>query len=134
MRVLRTYAIQVDFAYVGRQAGGKRDARCGKAVVSGWKTRSVGTCGVVSFPFGDVQNLNLYGAFRAGRDAGRLAAFRQAVVAHVAFADYPAFRVVLRHSVGTVPGAVLATDTGLGVVDHHTCDRVFGVCVDRTAL
>jgi len=46
-------------------------------------------------------------------------------VAHVAFADHTALCVVLRYSVGTIPGAVLTADAGLRVVNHHSGDGIF---------
>src|SRR5262249_299123 len=78
-------------------------------------------------------NLDLNRSFRAGPDASWLTAFGQSVVAHIAFADHSTFGIVLRYSIGTVPSAVPAADTGLRIVNHDTCDEIFRVCVDRTA-
>src|SRR5262249_9524799 len=63
MRVLRTYAVQVNFAGIGRQAHGERNTSCGKAIVSGGKTWSIGACGIVSLPISDVHNLDLNRSF-----------------------------------------------------------------------
>src|SRR4030095_6271036 len=134
MRVLRTYTIEIDFACIRRQTRGKRDARCGKAVVGRRKPRGVGACCIVPLQFGDVHDLDLNGAFGAGADARRFATFGQPVVTHVAFADHSAFRVVLRNSVGTIPGAVLAADTGLRVVDHNAGDGILRVGIYRATL
>src|SRR5437773_2565090 len=58
-------------------------------------------------------------------NARRFAALGQSVVAHVALPDHATFRVVLRHSVRTIPCAVLTADASLGVVDHHSRDWIF---------
>lgn len=54
-------------------------------------------------------------------------------MAHIAFAYDAAIRVVLRNSVGAVPGAVLAPDAGVRVVTDDTGYRIFGVGVHRAA-
>src|SRR5688572_30163805 len=55
-------------------------------------------------------------------------------MAHVALTDDAALGVVLRHAVRTVPGAVLATDTGVGAVLDDAGERILRIGVDRAAL
>src|SRR6185369_13533467 len=70
----------------------------------------------------------------AGIYAGRLAALRQPSVAHIALAHHAAFRVVLRHAVLAVPGAVLAADAGVGAVLDDAGKCIFRVGIDRASL
>jgi len=54
-------------------------------------------------------------------------------VAHVAFAYDAAVGIVLRHAVRTVPGAILAANTGVGAVQNHARDRILGIGFDGAA-
>jgi hypothetical protein len=60
-------------------------------------------------------------------------ALGEAPEAHIALADDAAIRVILRHAVRAIPGAVAATDAGVGAVQHEACDRFFGIGIDRAA-
>ncbi len=53
---------------------------------------------------------------------------------HVALPDDAALRVVLRHTVRTIPRAVLAPDASFRAMQHYTSDRIFGVGIHRTAF
>jgi len=48
-------------------------------------------------------------------------------MAHVALAHDSTLGVILRHSVRAIPNAILATDAGVGTVQDHARDWVFGV-------
>jgi hypothetical protein len=54
-------------------------------------------------------------------------------MAEIALTDDAAFGIVLRHAVGAVPGAVLAADACIGIVDDDACARVFRIGLDGTA-
>ena len=69
---------------------------------------------------------------QAATQAGAMPSLKP-VVAHVAFADNAALGIVLRHAVRAIPGAVLAADAGFGAVNHHACNGIFGVRLDRAA-
>jgi hypothetical protein len=124
--------IQVYFASIGRKIVGKRNARGGETVIGRGKAGRVCGGGIIAFPLCDVHDLDLNRAFGTSPDARGLASFRQTVVAHIAFADDSALRVVLRNSVGTIPGAVLAADTGFRVVNHYSGDGILRIRVNRT--
>jgi hypothetical protein len=51
-------------------------------------------------------------------------------VAHIALADHATLGIVLGDAVGTVPGAVLATDAGVGAVDHDAGVGILCICFD----
>jgi hypothetical protein len=53
-------------------------------------------------------------------------------VAQIALADYATLWIILGHSVRTVPSAVLATDAGLGAVNHNSCRRILCIRLNRT--
>src|SRR6188768_1281994 len=84
-------------------------------------------------PFRDIHDLDLNRAFGACVDAGRSHRVFEAVVAHVAFAHHATLRVILRHAIGAVPGAVLATDASIRAVKYDAGFRVFGVRFHGTA-
>jgi hypothetical protein len=54
-------------------------------------------------------------------------------VAHIAFSYYAALWIELWDGIGAVPNTVLATDTGVGGVQHNSCDRVLFIGIDRAA-
>jgi hypothetical protein len=56
---------------------------------------------------------------------------RQPSVAHIAFAYDSTFGVVLRHAIGTVPGAVLATDADIGAMTNYPSRSVLRVGIHR---
>jgi hypothetical protein len=91
----------------------------------GRKRRDRGT------PVRRLHDLDLDGALGAGVHAGRALSRRQPAVAHVALPDHAALRVVLRHAVGAVPGAVLAADARIRAVAHDAGHRVFRIGIDR---
>ena len=66
-------------------------------------------------------------------DAGWLAACGEASITHVTLADNAALRVVLRHAVGAVPGAVLAADASMGAVLHNASEGIFRESLDWAA-
>src|SRR5438034_5781627 len=133
MRMLGPYSPGVGFLHVGRKIFRKRDPRSGNAVIGGWKTWSICILRVLSLPFLSIDDLNANRALRAGIYASRLAAISQPAVAHVALADHTALWVVLRHTVGAVPCAVLAANAGFRVVLHDASDRILLIGINRTA-
>jgi len=48
-------------------------------------------------------------------------------VAEIALANHAALRVVLRHAVGTIPGAILASYASIGAVNYYARDRIFAI-------
>src|SRR5437660_57464 len=84
-------AVQIHFSRIGRKIHRKRDTSSGQAVVGGGKAGRVSGNGVVAFPLRNVNDLDLNRTLRTSADARGFAAFREAVVTHVAFADDPAF-------------------------------------------
>ena len=58
---------------------------------------------------------------------------REAAVTHIAFTYNSAVRIVLRDSIGAVPGAVLATDAGFSAVAYDSGEIVLGVGIYRAA-
>ena len=90
--------------------------------------------GMIGAPLGDIYQFHLNCLFRAGIHARWRTSFIQAVGAEVTFSNHAAFSVVLRYAVRAVPGAVAASDTGIGRVQNQAGESVFGVRGDRTAL
>src|SRR5579863_2344209 len=54
-------------------------------------------------------------------------------MAHVALAHDSTLGVILRHSVGAIPNAILATDAGVGTVQNHARNWVLGVSLHRAS-
>ena len=81
-----------------------------------------------------LDDLDLDGPFGAGVDACWFEAIGKAAVAHIALAHHTALWIELRHAIGAIPDAVLATDAGIGGMQHDACDWIFGVGIDRAAL
>src|SRR5579885_859136 len=116
MGLRRPDAVAIDSVQLPCCAGGRRYARRRHGMVSRRKPRSVRLLGVLLPPAGGVDGFDLDGALRARRCTGRLAAFGQPPITHIALADNAALRVVLRGSVGAVPSTVLAADACLAAV------------------
>ncbi len=131
MRRFRGDPLRVYAAGVGRQSIRQRDARSRYAVSRRRQSRRV-RAQVIAAPFCNVHDFDCDRAFRASSGAGRSHPVGEAIVAQVAFADHAAFRIVLRHAVRTVPGAVLAANACLRAVNHHTRRGVLGVGLHRT--
>src|SRR5689334_23323751 len=89
---------------------------------------------MVGAPLRDIDNFDFNRVLRAGFHARGRVAIAQAVMAKIAFADHASLGVVLRHTVGTVPGAVLAANTDVGVVFDYARLFDLGVSFDRTAV
>src|SRR6266436_1173734 len=123
-------SLRIHAAGVRQQIDGQRDARGGNTVV---RRRQAGRIGIeiIRAPLGYVHDLDRDRAFWTRRDTGRCVAVVEAVMAHVAFADYSALLVVLRHAVGAIPGAVLAADASVGAVQHYAGFLILGVRLHR---
>src|ERR1043166_8144494 len=108
MRMFRPDAVEIGFLNVGRNLFWQSNPCSGNAVIRGRQAGRI-CAGIVPLPRLNIYDLNLNRAFRTRIHAGGLAIFAEAPVTHVAFTNYPALGIVLRNSVGAVPGAVLAT-------------------------
>ncbi len=131
--VLGAHPVRICFARVGRQVIRQRDSRRRKAVVCRRKTRSVGADGILLFPLCGFYDFNSNRSRRTGVHARRFPSFSQTSVAHVALTHDTTLGVVLRNTIGTVPGAVLAPNACLRTVQHDPCFRIFPIGIHRTA-
>src|SRR5260370_39696821 len=93
--------------------------------------RGVGMDAICLAPLRRAHGLNANGALRACGDAGWMLSLGQSPVAHVAFAHNAAFGVVLRHAIGTVPGAVLAANADVRTMAHDSGGTILGVGIHR---
>src|SRR6185369_4487721 len=107
------------------------DSRGGDAIVRRRQARRVRRQ-IVAAPFGHIHDFDRDRALRTGLHAGGSHAIAQAVMAHVALSDDSAFGVVLRHSVRTVPNAILTADARIGAVQNNAGLRILGICLHRT--
>ena len=134
MWIFRLDSEEVCFPCIRRQIVGEGYACRGDAVIGGGEAGGIGVRGVFPLPFGDVHDFDADCFLRTGAHARRGTPLAKAVMAHVALPDDAALRVVLRHSVGTVPCAVLAADANLRAVQHHASDGILGEGVHGTAF
>ena len=129
--MLRAQSVEIDFAYIAGHAAGKRDARGREAIVGGGHAGRIGARSIFLAPLRNTHGFNANGVFRAGGNTCRILPLGQPSIAHVAFAHDAALRVVLRHAIGAIPGAVLAANADIGAVTHDSSGAIFGVGIDR---
>ena len=89
--------------------------------------------GVVLAPLGDGHFFDTDRRFRTSSCASGSHPITDPDMAHIAFRDDIPLRVKLRYTVGTIPGAVLASDALFRHVFHNTRRFVFHIGVRRTA-
>src|SRR5207302_7521009 len=78
-------------------------------------------------PTGDVHDFDADSALRASVHTSGRRSLIQPVVAHIAFANNAALGIVLRHSVRTIPGAVLAANAQVRIKIDDARDPVLRV-------
>src|SRR5260370_11759707 len=84
-------------------------------------------------PTGDVHDFDADSALRASVHTSGRRALIQPVVAHIALANDAALWIVLRHTVRTIPGAILTANAEVRIEVHDACDPILRVGLHRAA-
>ncbi len=133
VRMLGAETVEIDLACVPGDARWQGDA-CGReAVVCRRHAGGVCRSSILASPLVRAHGFDTYRALGTSRNARWKLGLSEPAITHVALADDSPGGVELRHAVGAVPCAVLASDAGIRAVANDARDVVLRVGVHRAA-